>query len=158
MISNIIQKEFSSINDKMNMLWTQPESMFFTDFIRASVGANIIDFDKTYYGNYDVSIVVCNNRLLYMEKCVELAKFFHVPLLIIDHSVKSGLVSNDFMINIPFKPFYQIATSKDIYMSWGKIHNVVLDTSSPDKWKNIIFQLIKTTFIINEDEAYDVKE
>jgi hypothetical protein len=155
MISNIINKEFCSPNDKFNLLWTSPESAYFTTFIKHSCSCSLIDFDKTYYGLNDISLVVCNNRLIYLEKCIDLAKFFHAPLLIVDHSNKSSLISNDFVIDINFEPIYQVATSKEIYLSWNKIQNAVIEYSGSkehvDKWKNLLFQLIKSKFIIKED-------
>lgn len=156
MISNLIDREFHSINSPTNILWTQPESLYFTDFIRsACFPCSLIDFDKTYYGNNSISLVVCNNRLVYLDKCVELARFFHVPLLIIDHSIKSSIISENFVLDVSFEPVYQLAISKDIFLSWGKIHNLILeynsDKNTMEKWKNIVFQLIKTRFLIKED-------
>lgn len=156
MISNIIDKEFHSINSPVNILWTQPESLYFTDFIREACSpCSLVDFDKTYYGNNNISLVVCNNRLVYIDKCVELSKFFHAPLLIIDHSNKSSIINENFVLDVTFEPVYQLAISKDIYLSWGKVHNLILeynsDKNTMDKWKNIVFQLIKTRFLIKED-------
>lgn len=155
MISNLINKEFYSVNDKLSVLWTPPESVYFADFIHNVCACSLIDFDKTYYGLNDISMVVCNNRLIYLEKCIELAKFFHVPLLVIDHSTKSSLIANDFNIEIGFEPVYQIAMSKEIYFSWNKIQNSIMDYNNKketiQKWQNLLFQLTKLRFIIKED-------
>lgn len=155
MISNIINKEFYSLKDKINIVWTNPESGYFTEFIKKACGnCSLVDFDKTYYGFNDIHIVICNNRLVYLDKCVELSKFFHVPLLIVDHSVKSNMVNSEFVLNKIFEPIYQVAISKDIHFSWGKIHDMIIEYDdskiSMEKWKNLLFQLIKTRFIAQE--------
>lgn len=157
MISNIINKELCSITDTVDFLWTNPESVYFTDFIReACKPCRLIDFDKTYYGNYNISIIICNNRLIYLEKCIELARFFHAPLLIIDHFAKSDMISDDYSLNIMFDPVYQIATSRDIFTSWNKIHNQIMpynkDTRTMKLWKTLLFDLIKNTFIIKDEK------
>jgi hypothetical protein len=162
MISNIITKEFHNINSLTNILWTPVESVYFTEFIKRSCDpCSLIDFDKTYYGINDVSIVVCNNRIIYLEKCIDLAKFFHCPLLIIDHDIKSNLISENFVVDIPFDPVFQIALSKDIHFSWGKTHNLILNTGDTteniEKWKNLFFQLIKSRFVIKEDKYENTK-
>lgn len=160
MISNIITKEFHNINSKLNILWTPAESFYFADFFRSICSCNLIDFDKTYYGINDIGIIICNNRLIYLEKCIELAKFFHCSLLIIDHSVKSNLVNNDFILKTDFEPVYQIATSKEIFFSWNKIHDSIMEYNNNketiEQWKNLLFQLVKTRFIAKE-EKYENK-
>jgi hypothetical protein len=161
MISNIISKELCDSKDTIDLLWTNPESAYFTDFVReACKPCRLIDFDKTYYGNYNISIVICNNRLMYLEKCIELSRFFHAPLLIIDHFAKSDMVNEDYSVNIMFDPVYQIATSRDIFNSWNNIHNKIMPYNKDNKnmklWKEMIFDLIKTTFII-KDEKHDTR-
>jgi len=157
MISNIINKEFYGIDKQINILWTQCESLYFEEFIKTIFHpCSLIDFDKTYYGIKDVSIVFCNNRLTHLEKCTDLAKFFHCPLVIIDHNIKSNLINDSFKPNFDFEPVYQIAISKDIDFSWRGIHDITLgyDTKNNDiinKWKTILFQLIKKHFLIKDN-------
>lgn len=156
MISNIINKEFYSISEQTNILWTQCETSYFKEFINTILSpCSLIDYDKTYYGISDISIVFCNNRLTHLEKCVDLAKFFHCPLVIVDHSLKSNLINENFKPSFDFEPVYQIAVSKDIDFSWRGIHNLTLgydlnNNETINKWRTIIFQLIKKHFIIKE--------
>lgn len=157
MISNLINKELCGPNDTIDFLWTSPESVYFTDFIReACKPCRLIDFDKTYYGNYNISMVICNNRLIYLEKCIDLARFFHAPLLVIDHFTKSSMVTDEYSLNVMFSPVYQIATSRDIFSSWNKIHDDVMPYNKDNKtmkaWKAMIFDLIKSTFIIKDEK------
>lgn len=161
MISNIIDRDFFSINKKCSILWTPAESTYFADFIREACDPCVlIDFDKTFYALNNIFLVVCNNRLIYLDRCVELAKHFHAPLLIIDHSAKTSMVSSEYKAEIPFSSVYSIALTKEIYLSWGKIHDIVLeygnDKNIINKWKNIVFQLIKTRFIM-KDHQYGKK-
>jgi len=111
--------------------------------------------DNTYYGNIDIGLVICNNRLLYFDKCVNWCKQFHCPLLIIDHDIKSRLINDSVITNTEFEPVLQIALSDDIYISWDKIHDAILDVNaSPSnikKWKEAVLYLLKSNFILKED-------
>lgn len=161
MISNIVNKELCGNNDTIDLLWTNPDSVYFTDFIReACKPCRLIDFDKTYYGNYNISVVICNNRLTHLEKCIELSRFFHAPLVIIDHFTKSHMISDDYSVNIMFEPVYQIATSREIFTSWNNIHDKIIpynkDIKTMKLWKTMILDLIKSTFII-KDEKHDTR-
>lgn len=151
MISSIIKKEFASINSTMNIVWTRCDDAKFTKFIeRACSPCALVDFDNTYFGIYEPSLVICNNRLIYLDKCMSVCKFFHCPLIIIDHDPKPNMVSNNIDNSFTVKPVIQIALSKDIHMSWNRVHNYVLDYNDKSEsiWKNLMYNLYKQKFLV----------
>jgi hypothetical protein len=127
-VSSIIHKEIS--ND-INILWTHCDNTIFKNFLQKTIGCNIIEFDDTYFGSYDIDIVLCNNRVMYLNKCVESAKFFHCPLLIVDHDYRPSVSIENLKLNI--RPVLQIAVSDEIYLSWDKIADTVLPFRSNDE-------------------------
>lgn len=157
MISSILQREFMSVSSTMNIAWTVCEHPVFRKFIETTCKpCNIIDLDQTYYGLNDVSLIICNNRLTHIDKSIALAKFLLCPLLIIDHSEKSSIVNN-VITNIPIEPVYQIATTKNIYISWNKIQNSIMEYDVNNNthrkiWKNLIFQLCKSNMVIKDEQ------
>lgn len=159
--SSIIKRIFSTINSPKSIVWTQCEHNLFKNFIkRACEPCSILDFDHTYYGFNDVDIIVCNNRMMYLEKCLELSFYLHCPVLIVDHSPKPALITDKISNDFSISPIYQIALSNDIYNSWGKIHNTIMDYSIESKenlesWRNLIFQLTISNFKINEKITTD---
>lgn len=158
MISSILQREFITPDSVLNIAWTPCEDIIFERFIKeACHPCNIISLTETYYGMNDISIIICNNRLTHLDKSIELAKFFSCPLLILDHSLKSEMISNNIDCSIPIEPAYQVALSKEINLSWNKIHNTVLvynihNKHSKEVWKNLIFQLSKSNMVVKDEQ------
>jgi hypothetical protein len=149
MISNIINKEFLEFKDNINILSSRPENQNIILYIKKIIkNCSIINFDNTYYANLEPHIVICNNRIMDLDKCIDIAKFFHIPLIVIDTEKKSNLVTNKIDTIFEFDPVIQIAVSKEIYFSWNKIHDYViyLDSKSENQWQNIIYNLCKQTF------------
>jgi hypothetical protein len=148
-ISSIIHKELSK---EINILWTNCDSIMFKNFLQKTLKCNLVDFDYTYFGGYNIDIVLCNNRLMYLDKCIESAIFFHCPLIIVDHDVKPSMnIENK---NFNFSPVLQIATSEEIYKSWNKIADMVLpyrsnDKSLTDKWLSELNNLKRKSLILS---------
>lgn len=133
-ISSIIHKELS---EEINILWTNCDSTIFKNFLQKTLKCNLVEFDYTYFGGYDVDMVLCNNRIMHLDKCIESAIFFHCPLIIVDHDIKPSINMENKSFN--FDPVLQIAISDDIYHSWNKIADMVLpyrsgDTQLVNKW------------------------
>lgn len=153
MIPSIIKREFASINSQTNIVWTKCEDDRFVNFIdKACDPCFIIDFENTYFGLYDPSVIICNNRLVYLDKCMSLCRFFHCPLIIVDHDTKPDIVSNKIDTTFDISPVIQIAVSQEVNISWNRIHNYVLDynASTINTWKNLIYNLCKQKFIIQD--------
>lgn len=159
MISSIIQREFLNTKSTLNIVWTPCENILFQNFILSACDpCNIINLDDTYYGMNDISIIICNNRITHLDKCVELAKFLFAPLLVIDHDIKSSIINNEINTDLEIDPIYYVAVSKDIYLSWNKIQNVILEYDIDNQqnkniWKNLIFQLSKSLVVIKDDKT-----
>ena len=153
MISSIINKEFLSSSDNINIVWTQCDNLLFDKFIKSIFPeSNFIEPTQTYYANNDISLIICNNRITSLNKCLQLAKFYLCAILIIDHDHKSNYI-NDNNIEFDIDPVYSVALSKDIYVSWNRIQNNVLsydiyDAKNVESWKNLIFQLCKSNLIV----------
>lgn len=127
-ISSIIHKE---ISEEINILWTHCDNSIFKNFLQKTLNFNIVEFDDTYFGGANIDIVLCNNRMMYLDKCIESAKFFHCPLMIVDHDIKPKInIENE---KFDISPVLQIASSNEIYHSWNKIANIVLSYNSSNQ-------------------------
>jgi hypothetical protein len=149
MISNIINKEFLEFKNNINILSSRPENQNIVLYVKKIIkNCCVINFDNTYYGNLEPHIVFCNNRIMDLDKCVDVAKFFHIPLVVIDTEKKSNLVTNKIDTIFDFDPVVQIAVSKEVYLSWNKIQDYIIypDSQSETQWQNIIYNLCKQTF------------
>jgi len=152
MIQNIINKELINENTKLNIIYDESENLQFNNFIKKLfINSSILNYDDSIYGMNNPHLVICNNRNTLL-KTIEFCYFFHIPLLLIDHTVKNTTDT----IDINLLSFYSIALSNKIYNSWNRIHNEVLNfdvysEKSKSVWKNIIIKLCKTTFTIKED-------
>lgn len=164
MISSIIQREFMGVTSITNIAWTPCEDSLFKKFIKKSCSpCNILELEETYYGLNDISIVICNNRVTHIDKAIALAKFLLCPLLIIDHSPRSNIITKEANMDIPISPVYQIAISKNIHSSWNKIQNTVMeyDINKPEYikiWKNLIFQLCKSNMVVKDEQIIKINE
>jgi hypothetical protein len=149
MISTIIHKEFIDIDSPINIACSKIDNIYFEKYLhKIFSSSNIYTFDNTYYGNMEPSCIVCNNRISHLEKSIDLSKYFHCPLLIIDHEIKSDLITNKISHGFTISPVIQVALSKDIFLSWDRVHDYTLglDTNDIPKWKNIIYSLCKQVF------------
>ena len=142
-----------AFDDKINILFSRLENRYLINYIKGLFShCNIIDTESTYYGNMNPDMIICNNRIADLGKSINLAKFFHIPLVIIDSETKSELISNKIDNSFDFSPVIQIALSQDIYFSWNKIQNYIMniDEKSKDQWKNMIYSLCKERFQIQQ--------
>lgn len=161
MIPSIIKREFASINSSINIVWTRCDDNRFYRFIeKVCSPCNIIDFDNTYFGLYDPSIVICNNRLTNLDKCITMCKFYHCPLIIIDHETKPAVVSNKVDKLFDIHPVIQIALSNDIHLSWNRVHDYILEyeRNTEKTWKNLIYNLYKQKFLITDYNKNETNE
>jgi|694.fasta_scaffold00762_57 hypothetical protein len=151
MIANIINKEAVTADPTINICMSRHESQYCKNYFKEIFPKSfVVDFEDSYYGNMEPTIIICNNRLTHLEKSIELAKFFHTPLIIIDHDTKPELVTNQTKSEFLISPVSQIALSKDIYFSWNKIHDDIIDLAleNKPKWKNIMYNMCKQSFKI----------
>lgn len=151
MISTLIERELSTIDSPMNIAFSKVDDSAVVKYFQQILNnSKLINFNDTYYGNLDPQMVICNDRISHLDTSIDICKYFHCPLLIIDHNIKSNLITNKIENLYDIKPVVQIALSDNIYLSWNKIHDYVIPISDSTikKWHNIIYNLSKQTFHI----------
>jgi hypothetical protein len=161
MISSIINKETLTFYKEMNILFSRIEDKKLFDYIKKiDNNINIENFENTLFGFSEPNILICNNRILDIEKSMNLCKFFHIPMLIIDTDLKPQIVNNKIDNLFDFYPVIQIAVSNDIYYSWNKIHDFIipLDNASKESWKNLMYSVCKEKFLIGSNIKNDNKK
>lgn len=149
-LSSILHREFLDSTDSPHILWTPTDHVSFKEFIKKCFpNVTLLEFDHTYFGNRPVDIVICNNRISHLDKCIESAKYFHCPILVVDQEIKPISVTIDLKKSLPIEPIVQIAINKPILDSWGGIADRILRYDPLDKenikeWQTIINNLIKS--------------
>ena len=77
----------------------------------------------------------------------------HCNLIIIDHDEKPDIISTDKIISkMKLVPnVLQIATSRNVYNSWGKIHDIVLESGiTKEDFSKILTTFYKKIFKVHE--------
>lgn len=149
-LSTILNRELLKINDPINILWT-PINDEFTNFIQ-SLGHRLMDVNQIYYGNSTPHLIICNNKIEFYNQCYSFSRRLHLPVLLIDHSIKNPLYDNDkikMMNNFPC--MHHICITKKISDSWDLKNAQILPYNHKDEdniniWKNLIFQITKKIF------------
>jgi hypothetical protein len=150
-ISGILTRELVGPKDNINILWTPSDNMIFDRTIQ-KLGHNLIGFDHLYFGKDCPSVIICNNKVLYYEKCKNISIQFHVPVLLIDHNLRPKELSDEETASHKYElpAAYTIAISEKIAKSWGSSYNKILnnkaDLSDQDMWQRMIFQTCKMVF------------
>lgn len=149
-ITGILSREFINENSKLNILWTPSENMVFEHTFK-KLNHNLVGFDHLYFAKDSPHLIICNNKILFYEKCKYISIQFHIPVLLIDHSLKpkelSGEEVNPYTYDFPSS--YNIAMNEKIAQSWSIKYNRVLeksDTTNTNLWRDIIFQTSKMVF------------
>lgn len=150
-ITGILARENITENDSINILWTPSDSMIFERAIQKTKH-NLIGFDHLYFGKDCPHVIICNNKVLYYEKCKNISIQFHIPVLLIDHSLRPRDMSEDDSLahKYDFPSGYKIALNDKIAKSWNTSYNKILedkdDISNVEMWKRVIFQTCKMVF------------
>jgi len=156
LISSIIKRCHNTSNSPLNIIMGPVEQKQFDFFIREILPQNsqVFTFEDTLYGNTDIDIIICNNKILHLEKCGTLSYYFHCPVLVIDHDKKPQFIEKE-IIDQSSNSIYTIAINNDISRSWGGNYNLVLgynikDNNSIDHWRNMLYQISKIPYNIKE--------
>lgn len=154
MIPYIVSREV--MQDRLNILWTHCDNMLFREFIKKlDDNCNLLEFDQTYFGSSDIDIVICNNRITHLNKCIEASRYFHCGLLIIDHFPKPTEIQKDKTYVFDTNPVVCVAMSENIASSWGNKHDKIMTCSlgndeSVKSWKELLYQLKHCIFTMKE--------
>ena len=151
-IASTIKRYSNTYDSPLNIVSTHCDNKKFDSFLRKILpnGSSFTSIENSILGNAPPDIIICNNKINYLDRCGELSYFFHCPILIIDHDVKSSFIEKD-VIEYQSSSIFMIAISKHISESWGNIHNLILpidtnDYSIKEQWKNLLYQITKIPF------------
>jgi hypothetical protein len=148
-ITGILNRENITEEDGLNIVWTPADDLRFQQTIQ-DIGHNLLSFDHLYFGCDTPHLILCNNKIMYYEKCKNLSIQFHIPVLMVDHDLKPSNVSDE-------KATYDFPTSKNIAMSqriadswerqnYDSIIDNVEHAHSKNIWRKFIFQTTQTIF------------
>lgn len=151
-ISSIIKRYSNTYESPLNIIMTHCEDRHFDFFIKNIVQpkGNILDLEDSLFGHILPDMIICNNKINHLEKCGNLAYFFHCPILIIDHDTKPSFIEKD-IIEYQSNSIYSVAINNQVYNSWGKNHNLVLGYDQSNKsiieqWRNLLYSISKIPF------------
>lgn len=163
LISSIIKRYHNTYESPLNIIMSVAENRAFDLFIKEALPENsqIYDFKDTLFGNAEIDLILCNNKILHLEKCGSLSYFFHCPILIIDHDIKPKFIEKN-IIEYQSNSIYSVALNSTISKSWDSVHNLILDYNFKDKnnleqWRNLLYQISKIPFSIKENQPYVIK-
>lgn len=157
-ITSIIKRYSNNIESPLNIISTYCENKRFDHFLKhiLPLDSNLLSFEDSLFGNNLPDLIICNNKINHLEKCGNLSYFFHCPILIIDHDIKPSFVEKDIIAH-QSTSVYSLAINNNIYNSWGKTHNLVLDFNISDEknilqWQNLLYQISKIPFNLKPKE------
>lgn len=152
-IGSLLAREFLSFNDKLNIIFLPADNPNFVMFID-KLNHKILEIKDLYYGSFIPNILLCNNKIFQYQQALDLSIRYHIPILIIDHHKKNPMLDEKKIQVIDDLPSsYSIALNNDIYVSWDKIHNQVLDFNINDNdsleiWNNLLHNIAKKVYTI----------
>jgi hypothetical protein len=162
LISSIIKRYTNTYDTPLNVIMGSCENKSFDFFLRKFVigNGNLLSFEDSLFGHLSLDLIICNNKITQLEKCMDLAYFFHCPVLVIDHETKPSFLSQD-IISFQSNSIFLIAINNEIYNSWNRMHNLVLnfnhkDNENIEKWKNLLYQITKIPFNMKDKKPYEI--
>lgn len=145
-ITGILSREYLCKNDRLNIIWTPVDHILFEQTIK-KLNHNLLSFDQLYFGKDSPHLIICNNKIIYHQKCKNISIQFHIPVLMIDHNIKPENVEKSNEYELPC--MYKVALNEKIAQSWSEPYHKVLDsnqTKDIDLWSQIIFKTSKMLF------------
>lgn len=160
MIQNIINKEFLLQDTRVNILYLSinKDNEFQTFLEHLFPISSFINFDETFYGINTPNIVITQDLAdETLIKCVEICKYFHIPLLIIFDKADDY---KDLGIDIDFQPSPIISlSSTNNKILLKKYHAImkfdIYNKKNIDLWRSYILELCSSPFLMmNEYNEY----
>lgn len=150
-VSAIINRENISYQSNLNIVWTPTDNKYFTKFIE-QIGHTLIDINDIYFGDIYPHLIICNDKIMFYDQVKTLSIRCYIPILVIDHNIKKNIFDHEKLAIINDLPCsYHVATNDDVYASWGKYHDQVLNYNINDSnditiWNNLLYNLSKKVF------------
>lgn len=152
MTSSIIKRCLNTYESPLNIVMTQCDNVQFMSFLGKVLPYpnEVLSLEDTLFGNTPPDMIICHNKIMYIDRCGHLAYFLHCPILIIDHDTKPSFIEKNPILH-QSSSIYSVALNNNIYNSWNKEHNLILgfDVNNPsniDTWRNLLYQITKISF------------
>lgn len=145
-ITGILSREYLNKTDRLNIIWTPVDHIMFEQTIQ-KLGHNLLSFDHLYFGKDSPHIIICNNKMIYHQKCKNISIQFHIPVLMIDHNNKPANVEKSNEYELPC--MHKIALSETVANSWQEPYHKILEPeqiSDTEFWSQMIFKTSKMLF------------
>lgn len=150
-VHTILEKETLLPHDKINILWTQCDNSNFTKYIQ-KFGHNLYTYENLYFGNIIPHLIICNNKMYSHQQIKLVSLNYHLPILVVDHIPKDPAIDLDTALKTidNFKCSLKIAINSNIYDSWNKHHDLILEPTEAnrDQWKHTLYNLAKRIYTI----------
>ena len=135
-----------------NIMYSYSEDKEFPKILKKIFGhPHVCVIEESIFAHMKFDLIICNNKLDVLERCLALCYYFHCPLLIVDHKPKPEHLHIS-KVPVPEISYYQIATDTHIANSWGAdmYHDVIcVDGSNPkclEAWKQSIIKISQQPF------------
>ena len=161
LISSIIKRYTNLYTTPLNIITGSCENKAFDFFLKKFVidNGSLLSFEDSLFGHTSLDMIICHNKITQLEKCMDLAYFFHCPVLVIEHENKPAFLNQDIVFQS--NSIYSVALNNQIYNSWNKIHNIVLgfnhkDADNIETWKNLLYQITKIPFHMKDKKPHEI--
>lgn len=97
----------------------------------------------------DIDVIVCQSRLHQYDNLANVANFWHLPIVLVEHSMKDDLnIKPEFekALQNRYADIY-VFDSNEIRESWGGVGYVLTENNFVPAWDNILKQASKITFM-----------
>lgn len=151
-LSSILAKQINN-NQQLTIVWTQTDNQYFLNFIK-KLNHNLVSYNDLYFGDISPNLIICNNKLINYELILSLSIKLHLPVLVIDHNSRSNHIDESYSDVLgPIPCSYHVAISQDVYNSWGKYHDQIINYNINDSdnltvWNNLLYQISNKVFNI----------
>ena len=151
MISTILAKETLDDEAKLNIVWTPCDNHAFVQYVQ-NMGHSIYQYEHLYFGNVCPNLIICNNKMYSHQQVKTISLNYHLPVLVVDHKSRDDSIDlQSALKNIDnFNCYYKIALNKQIFESWGSVHDQILgiNDNNISEWNKILYNLAKRNFIL----------
>lgn len=146
MIDSLLLREL----DRIKVLWIPSNNTKFEDLF-SELGYDMFNIEQLFLGHCCPNLVITNNRFSYIDDIVNICNKYLANLVIIDHDKKTDIINIDKSLLKVQKiaNVLQVAMGHDIYNSWDKIQDVIVEKGTINKteFKNLIYQFAKRPYI-----------